>query len=92
MATSRFNVTFDQRPVDACEDEVAAVVATLQAFLARADQTEQGRQNLWALAGRRESQGLEADRDAILSHPDGRGDRPVWRSAWRPSGRLSRTA
>jgi len=64
MATSRFEVTFIHSPPDATEDEMAAVRAALRAFLGRGARGERLRSS-WALAGRREAQGLPADRESL---------------------------
>jgi hypothetical protein len=65
MATSRFEVTFIHSAPDGTEDEMAAVRAALRAFLGRGAPGERPQAEPWALAGRREAQGLPADRESL---------------------------
>jgi hypothetical protein len=65
METSRSEIRYLLVPSDASDDEAAAVMAALAAFLdTQADEAPAPPPNIWGRAGRFEAQGRPVERDA----------------------------
>jgi hypothetical protein len=73
METSRSNVRYLLMPSDAGDDEAAAVMAAVVAFLeADADDAPAPMPNTWGAAGRREAQSRPVEHGSLQSGWGGR--------------------